>query len=193
MLLREGRARSVAGFDLSAEAIGEARGRFQAPELEFAEADVTRLPVPDQSFDLYVSFETIEHLPDDRGFVAEAVRVLRPGGKFLCSTPNRRLFHPGATLHDRPVNPFHVREYNLQEYEALLREFFRHVEWYGQTRFPASYCGWLARLGKVSPLAAVRFHQFTKLGRLSWRGAAMHAPFPLRPGDHPEILIAVCS
>jgi ubiquinone/menaquinone biosynthesis C-methylase UbiE len=110
MLMTQGRAGIVQGHDLSAEAIAQASSRYGPLGLRFATADVTRLPVAHQSIDLYVSFETVEHIASDDAYVAEAARVLKPEGRFLCSTPNCRFFHPGARLADKPVNPFHGRE-----------------------------------------------------------------------------------
>ena len=108
MLLREGRAAQVEGFDLSTDAVENARQQYAATEqLRFEVGDVTRLPVTDGVYDVCVSFETIEHVPNDVGVIAEAARILKPTGRFLCSTPNRDLFDPGTTLGDKPINPFH--------------------------------------------------------------------------------------
>ncbi|MDT5245925.1 MAG: hypothetical protein QOD36_3301, partial [Mycobacterium sp.] len=50
-------------------------------------------------------------------FAAECLRVLRPGGVLLMSTPNRITFSPGR---DTPINPFHTRELNAEELTELL-------------------------------------------------------------------------
>lgn len=47
------------------------------------------LPFPDQSFDLILSHEVLEHVTDDRAAVEEMVRVLRPGGRIVLFVPNR--------------------------------------------------------------------------------------------------------
>lgn len=193
MLAKEGRAATVEGFDLAPEAIAESQSRYASDVVRFAEGDVTRLPAADQSCDVFVSFETIEHLPNDEPYLAEAARVLRPAGRFICSTPNRRLFHPGAGLADKPLNPFHVREYEREEFAALIGRFFGKVEWYGQTRFGAFYTRRLADVGSISPWGAARLHQATKLATLSWVGPARHEPAPWLPDEKVEILIAVGS
>jgi SAM-dependent methyltransferase len=47
------------------------------------------LPFPDQTFDLILSHEVLEHVKDDRGAIVEMVRTLRPGGRMVLFTPNR--------------------------------------------------------------------------------------------------------
>ena len=98
-----------------------------------AVGDVQRLTdIPDASFDLIASFETIEHVPDDRAYVDETARVLRPGGMLLVSTPDRRLGSIGPRLRKVPSNPFHIREYSRRELIDLLSRRFEIVEEFGQ-------------------------------------------------------------
>lgn len=81
----------------------------------FCEAKVPPLPFEDESFDFVVSFQVIEHIANDRGFVDEVRRVLRPGGKFIVSTPNRPM--------SLTRNPWHVREYRPEQLARLLSMF----------------------------------------------------------------------
>jgi GT2 family glycosyltransferase/SAM-dependent methyltransferase len=60
----------------------------------FVCADATRLPFPDAAFDVVTMFDVLEHVPDDRGAAAEALRVVRPGGVLLVSAPNERWRFP---------------------------------------------------------------------------------------------------
>lgn len=83
--------------------------------VEFREATVPPLPFDDESFDCVVSFQVIEHIKRDRAFVGEVRRVLKPGGKFIVSTPNRPM--------SLTRNPWHVREYTAEEFSALLGDF----------------------------------------------------------------------
>ena len=64
------------------------------------------------SFDFVVSFQVIEHIKDDTQFVREVARVLRPGGKFIVSTPNAPM--------SLTRNPWHIREYTAEELQNLL-------------------------------------------------------------------------
>jgi SAM-dependent methyltransferase len=83
--------------------------------VEFLEAKVPPLPFADDSFDCVVSFQVIEHIKRDRVFVEEVRRVLKPGGRFIVSTPNRPM--------SLTRNPWHVREYNAKQFGELLASF----------------------------------------------------------------------
>lgn len=83
--------------------------------VEFVQATVPPLPFADESFDYVVSFQVIEHIKHDREFVREVHRVLKKGGKFIVSTPNRPM--------SLTRNPWHVREYTADEFGALLSDF----------------------------------------------------------------------
>jgi len=52
-------------------------------------ASVEALPFPDDTFDVVLSHEVLEHVGDDRGAAEEALRVLRPGGRLVVFVPNR--------------------------------------------------------------------------------------------------------
>lgn len=119
------RASRVTGVELVPDVVAHARAAYPAerhPTVEFVEADLCRLPLPDGSFDSVVSFQVIEHLPDIGGYLDEIHRVLRPGGEFLCATPNRLTFTPDSAT---PVNPFHVKEFTAGELAECLGSRFR--------------------------------------------------------------------
>jgi ubiquinone/menaquinone biosynthesis C-methylase UbiE len=182
-ILANAGASQIASIDVSREGSGPA----------FVRGDATRLPARDESFDLYASFETLEHVEDDESLLREARRVLAPGGVFLCSTPNRDFLSPGLTLADRPRNPYHVREYSIQEFEALLARAFPRIELYGQTWFSDRHRRLLHRAGRVSNLLSVRLHQMSNLARLPWESEKRHWPAPLGRAGAPEVAIAVCE
>lgn len=83
--------------------------------VEFREAKVPPLPFDDQTFDYVVSFQVIEHIKRDKEFVREVYRVLKRGGRFIVTTPNRPM--------SLTRNPWHVREYTSDELKALLSDF----------------------------------------------------------------------
>ena len=80
LLARYGR---VVGFDISFLGLRYAR-RVGYP---LVRADLTRIPFRDGAFDLVVSFDVFESVPDDQGALREMVRVLAPGGAVVWSAP----------------------------------------------------------------------------------------------------------
>jgi SAM-dependent methyltransferase len=118
-------AESVTGIDCAAEAIDFARANYLRPYLTFEQASCTAVPHPDGRFDLVVAFEVIEHLEDWRGFLAEARRVLAPAGQFIVSTPNRLYYTESRGAHG--ANPFHVHEFDFDEFHAELKAVFPYV------------------------------------------------------------------
>ena len=121
-------ARHVVGADIAPAVIGHARARYgAATNLEFRRADCKILPFPDASFDVVVSFETIEHIGGQETFLDEVRRVLRPEGFLVLSCPN-----PIEYTNKRGViNEFHVHEPERTELAALLAPRFTHTAWYG--------------------------------------------------------------
>ena len=77
----------------------------------------------------------IEHLTSWRELLSEARRAFAPGGLFIVSTPNR-LYYAESRRLDGP-NPYHVHEFEFEEFEAALREFFPHVAILFQNRVEA--------------------------------------------------------
>ena len=184
-------ARLVDCVDNSMEAVEEVHAAA-TPRTRTLAADVTRLPLPADMYDVYVSFETLEHVRDDRALVEEARRVLRPDGLFICSTPNRSVISPGHSIDDRPSNPHHAREYDLGDFESLLRSCFSSIELFGQTQFGRRYSNRLNRIGKAFHMLAIRFHQVRKSLAMPWEHEDKHAPQRLPLEGEPEVFIAVC-
>jgi ubiquinone/menaquinone biosynthesis C-methylase UbiE len=71
----------VSGLDFSAQMLARARARSNGIELVRGQAE--RLPWPAESFDRVFCINAIHHFADKPAFLAEARRVLRPGGMFL--------------------------------------------------------------------------------------------------------------
>ena len=105
----------VLGLDLDQPTLRHLRATHRG--VDAARANLVALPLRDRSVDAVVSAQTVEHLWDQDTFVSECARVLRPGGRLLLTTPNRRTFPPG--------NPFHSRELDAAELADLVA---RHLE-----------------------------------------------------------------
>jgi 2-polyprenyl-3-methyl-5-hydroxy-6-metoxy-1,4-benzoquinol methylase len=81
--------------------------------------------IPDNQFDRVVSFQVIEHIQNDRLFLQEINRVLKPGGMAFITTPNRKM--------SLTRNPWHIREYLAHELRDLAAQCFSSVTMKGIT------------------------------------------------------------
>ena len=99
-VLRErlGGAARIVGLDASAPMIAMAKS--VAPDLDFREGNAMALPFADHSFDLVLSQQMLQFVPDRLAALREARRVLAPGGRLLLSTWRPRTYAP---LHDALV------------------------------------------------------------------------------------------
>ena len=116
-------ARSALGVETAPDAVDRANTAYRANNLSFLVGDARFLPSPDAAFDVVTSFETIERLAEQRRFLSEIRRVLRPGGLLIASTPDRDNYSPAESA----ANPFHVRELTQAEFETQLRSYFAQV------------------------------------------------------------------
>ncbi|QCP51832.1 glycosyltransferase [Trinickia violacea] len=123
------RARSVVGVDISESAVLHGREAYKGTaNLRFEVGSATAIPLDAASVDVVVSFETIEHLAEQEQMLAEIRRVLRPDGVLVISSPNKKVYSD-----DRGYsNEFHVKELYFDEFDALLRQQFGEIEYYGQ-------------------------------------------------------------
>ena len=122
-------AKMVLGGDVNRDAVEYAKAHYRGKELAFLRLDAMNLPFSQGIFDVIVSFETIEHLKNNRQFLSACKKVLKKNGLLICSTPNRSI-----TLSDlsRPLNPFHLYEFTVKEFYDLLSEYFKNVDIYVQ-------------------------------------------------------------
>ena len=149
----------VKGVDLAPERLAPIWCKY---EISIAQADVEqdKLPFPDESFDIVLFMEILEHLRlNPLHALREVRRVLRPNGRIVLSTPNitplhRLRFFVGKSYFDHPLETFgklewlghagHIRLYSLEEIEDVLREIgFRQFSHAYSGEFPA---GWKPRL-----------------------------------------------
>lgn len=129
-LLATGGARSAIGIDAAPEAINYSREHYRASNLAFEVMDATALRFAEQSFSAAVCLEVFEHVEDCDALLREAVRVLEPGGTLVLSTPNKSVWSP-RTRH--PINPWHVREFEREEFATLLKAHLGEVHFWCQT------------------------------------------------------------
>ena len=123
------------GLDISLAAVAFARETFPKPNLSFVCGSGCSLPIQTASVDLVIAFEMIEHLGDWAAMLENACRVLAPAGQFVVSTPNK-YFYEESRRKSGP-NPFHVHEFDYEEFREELQRFFPHVSLFVQNHGPS--------------------------------------------------------
>ncbi|MFM8332410.1 MAG: class I SAM-dependent methyltransferase [Candidatus Methylumidiphilus sp.] len=187
--------RHVYAFDLSADAVNATKLRCSTQKnVTVAQSNGLSLPLESASIDVFVSFETIEHIDDDSGFLSEVVRVLSPNGTFICSTPNRTITMPGKQIMDKPWNPFHVREYNAMEFMSLLSTKFADVSLLGQNPTPYWRMKLLEKIGSFMPgHVGGRLNSALKIPRFLYDKLEHHSVVEIPSGMVCEYIVAVCK
>lgn len=153
----------VAGIDISEESIAYAKEKYSGIHTEFQIGSIAKLPYDDGSFDVVVSFETLEHVDANvqKDFMREIRRVLAEDGVLIMSTPNHSIYSK------RGVNQFHVKELEYVEFQDMLEEAFEFVQMFSQ-----------------------QFEICNIIGDSKSDSAWMEGQIP---GNEAEYLIAVCS
>jgi len=126
VLLNTLRARGVRvrGVELRQELIDEGRRWFG--ELAVQRVGGTTLPFPDASFDVVMSFDVFEHIPDSDAHIEEVRRVLRPGGAYILQTPNKWTNVVFETIRWRSFTKFREDHCSLHTLGQLRDRFARH-------------------------------------------------------------------
>jgi SAM-dependent methyltransferase len=126
-------AKHVVGVDIDPEACEHAARKYG---LEVRQGSAEHIPLDDNSVDVVVSFETVEHVPNPERFIQEIFRVLLPGGTVIISTPETNLYNPDGMKH----NPYHCSEMTAQQFQNLLGSAFSKIRLFGQR--PATAKWW---------------------------------------------------
>lgn len=187
-------AQAVYGFDISKEALAEATQRLSQKNLHLSYGSAYAIPLPDNFADVVISLETIEHLEDEHRYLQEMKRILREGGTFICSTPNRFITNPGKNISQKPANIFHVREYSSREFQAILAQYFPEVEMYGHNPYSNIRSTFISALGRVVPgHLSTRVHQFLKLLSSMVKQDQYYNVRKIPSRNTCEFLVAVCK
>lgn len=130
----------VVGIDIDPVAIDYGKSKYRSHNLQLEIADVTQTTFADYQFDVICSFETIEHLPNIPAYLREILRLLKPTGVYIVSTPQV------AKTDRNPENPYHYVEFCRTDFETLLKQYFGEVEIYGQRRHQSELHYWLIKI-----------------------------------------------
>ena len=127
-------ATALLGVDVSPDAVGYAHSRYAGEGIEFRTGDALSFADP-EGFDTIVSLETVEHVEDPEGLIANLVALLRPGGVLVASVPTT----PSVDL-----NPHHRSDFTERSFRRLA------------ARHPLIEPDCLRQVQPVSPVAVLR-------------------------------------
>ena len=171
-----GKASTAYGLDVTDALVERDRA---PPNFQFLATDGVNIPLPAHSVAFAYSNQLMEHLhPEDaEAQLREVFRVLAPGGKYLCITPNRLVGpHDVSIFFSYEARGFHLREYDYRSLRSLgLAAGFRRIEFHvvlkgraiplpfavgaalewGLDRIPRSWRGRAARLRLLQVLMGV--------------------------------------
>jgi len=119
-----GQGYRIRGVDLSPELIAEAR-RWYA-DLPIDHVTGVALPFPNGTFDVVMSFDVLEHIPDSDAHLQEVLRVLKPGGKYLIQTPNKWTNVVFETIRWRSFTRFREDHCSLHSLRELTNRLTRN-------------------------------------------------------------------
>lgn len=142
---------STTGIDYSEQTIAEARNKHASKSnLSFKAGSVPPIPLPDESVDVLTAFQFIEHIHPRLDFMKDVKRVLKPGGVFICTTPNIKM--------SIARNPFHVHEYTFDEMKTEASVVFSATELMGLqgnvkvNKYYEENARWAKKILRLDPL-----------------------------------------
>jgi GT2 family glycosyltransferase/ubiquinone/menaquinone biosynthesis C-methylase UbiE len=124
-------ADKVFGVDIDPKAIEHAKKEYSGiKNIEFLIGNANNIPLPDDSIDIVVSYETIEHIDEltQKKFLSEIKRVLKKEGQLIVSTPDKTNY---SDRYDHK-NEFHLKEFTSDEFFKFLKNYFKYVTPYLQ-------------------------------------------------------------
>lgn len=161
----------VYGVDIDSGTIEHAQTKYQSENLKFVEGSTSKIPLDDDSVDVVVSFETLEHHDQHEVMFEEIKRVLRPNGVLFISTPDKHYYSDIRKYN----NPFHVKELYKADFIKLVNNYFANSQILSQ-----SYLNGNSQLFDDTTRETINYYtgNFLKLTLTT---------------SHPEFLIAIAS
>lgn len=146
-----GMAQFVTGLDYSAATVADNNERHKnVANLKFISCKVPPLALEDSSVDVVTAFQFIEHIHERAAFIRDVKRVLKPGGLFICTTPNIKM--------SIARNPFHVHEYTFDEMKSEMGNVFSNFRLMGLNgndkvnQYYADNARWAKKILRLDPL-----------------------------------------
>ncbi|MDQ0967602.1 ubiquinone/menaquinone biosynthesis C-methylase UbiE [Flavobacterium sp. W4I14] len=128
-------ALNVIGVDIDKETVQAATNKYKTSNLSFRFGKADEIPLDDNSVDVVVSFETIEHHTKHDEMLKEIKRVLRMDGILVISSPDKKHY----TDETGYINEFHVKELYQDEFQNLIHKYFSKCSAYNQRFISGSF------------------------------------------------------
>ena len=121
------KAKEIVAIDSDDNALEFARQNRFLPNVNFKKVDAKHLPFSDETFNIVIAFQLIEHIPPDETgrFLSEVKRVLKMNGLLFIVTPNRKF---RLLPFQRPFNSEHFREFTAKGLCKILQTHFKDVK-----------------------------------------------------------------
>ncbi len=178
-------ANHVVGVDISSDAIIYAKNKYEDKNISFKKKDATKTALKSKSFDIIVSFETIEHIQNYHKYLQEMFRLLKDDGIFIVSTPNK-------ILGGENMNPYHFKEFYQQEFITILSEYFGSIDLFGQKPVFEKYIIGVNKLVKKIPNGFLKWFVDSLL-KMIFRGSKVKHIDNFKHGFIPTYFVAVCK
>lgn len=125
----------VTGIDIDEEVIRHAGSKYVKDNLQYKTGSITDVPIKGEGiYDVIVCYEAIEHIEYHEKCLNEVKRLLAPGGVFIVSTPDKSIYSEEAQF----SNPFHVSELYFDQFNELLKKYFKNISFLGQRIYTGS-------------------------------------------------------
>ena len=121
ILYNIGKAKKVYGVEINNKAVAYSQIKYENENIIYKQGSILELPFDNETFDVFTSFETVEHVEQDEKQMQEVKRVLKNGGYYILSTPNSWGF-----------TKFHVKDYNYFSIKELVSKYFKIEKIYNQ-------------------------------------------------------------
>lgn len=131
----------LTAIDVSSVFLETAKKNLRGYDVRFVKGELSKLSLPEASFDRIICTEVLEHTEDPRAVLGEIRRLIRPGGVAVITVPNDPLIlklkdvvrrTPAGWILGNRVNwggdEFHLHVWTPKEFEALLEPHFQVVE-----------------------------------------------------------------
>ncbi|TXJ55224.1 class I SAM-dependent methyltransferase [Brachyspira aalborgi] len=115
------KGKKVYGIEINDKAVAYAKYKYESENIIYNQGNILNLPFDDEMFDVFTSFETIEHVNDEDTQMKEVKRVLKKGGLYILSTPN-----------NWGLTEFHVKDYDYFSIKELVSKYFKIQKIYNQ-------------------------------------------------------------